>query len=576
MKVKNIRELNKLKREGEQQISPRTIRIQVGTAPCGLSRGARQVVNTLQKELDKASVEAAVVQVGCIGMCYAEPIVEVIIPGKPKLTYGNITTDTVPSLVNALAKGKLLKKNLLYRTNTEELVIDGKTHTYAAKTPTDLKKTPTANDFPFFQPQTRITLRNAGLINPESIEEYCARSGYTALNKALTKMKPDQVIDVVVKSNLRGRGGGGFPTGLKWKTCREAKGKKKYVLCNCSEGDPGIGMHKSLIESDPHSILEGLTIGGYAIGAQEGYIYLHHGNEAAKEKLQKAIDQATEYGLLGTDIFGSGFNFTITLKEGAGGYVCGESTALMASLEGRAGEPRPKYIHTAEKGLWESPTNLNNVETWCNVPPIISRGANWYTKIGTEGSKGTKVISLSGAVNRSCLVEVPMGTTLKKIITTFGGGVPKGSKLKAIQVGGPPAGVLPASLADLPIDFDELYNAGSMLGSGGMIVMDDTTCMVDMAKYFMVFLEEESCGRCLPCREGIKRMKEVLDGISKAVGKEEDLTLLEELSLCLSQASLCDLGKSAPNSVLSTLRHFRDEYLTHINKEVCPAKRCTM
>ena len=309
---------------------------------------------------------------------------------------------------------------------------------------------------------------------------------------------------------------------------------------------------------------------------QEGYIYLHHGNGPAKVKLQTAIDQATEYGLLGTDIFGSGFNFTITLKEGAGGYVCGESTALMASLEGRAGEPRPKYIHTAEKGLWESPTNLNNVETWCNVPPIISRGANWYTKIGTEGSKGTKVISLSGAVNRSCLVEVPMGTTLKKIITTFGGGVPKGSKLKAIQVGGPPAGVLPASLVDLPIDFDELYNAGSMLGSGGMIVMDDTTCMVDIAKYFMVFLEEESCGRCIPCREGIKRMKEVLDGISKAVGKEEDLTLLEELSQCLSQASLCDLGKSAPNSVLSTLRHFRDEYLTHISKEVCPAKRCTM
>jgi NADH-quinone oxidoreductase subunit F len=414
------------------------------------------------------------------------------------------------------------------------------------------------------------------MINPESIEEYCARGGYAALHKALTKMTPEQVIEVVVKSNLRGRGGGGFPTGLKWKTCREAKGKKKYVLCNCSEGDPGIGMHKSLIESDPHSILEGLTIGGYAIGAQEGYIYLHHGNEAAKEKLQTAIDQAAEYGLLGTDIFGSGFNFTITLKEGAGGYVCGESTALMASLEGRAGEPRPKYIHTAEKGLWESPTNLNNVETWCNVPPIIARGANWYTKIGTVGSKGTKVISLTGAVNRSCLVEVPMGTTLKKIITTFGGGVPKGSKLKAIQVGGPPAGVLPASLADLPIDFDELYNAGSMLGSGGMIVMDDTTCMVDMAKYFMVFLEEESCGRCIPCREGIKRMKEVLDGISKAVGKEADLTLLEELSQCLSQASLCDLGKSAPNSVLSTLRHFRDEYLTHITKEVCPAKRCTM
>jgi len=576
MKVKSARELHKLKREGEQKLFPRSVRIQVGTAPCGLSRGAKAVVTTLERELEKAGVEAAVVQVGCIGMCYAEPTVEVLIPGKPKLTYGKVTAGTVPSLVKALAKGKVLKKNLLYRTNTEELVINGKTLTYAAKTPAELKKTPAAKDFPFYSLQERITLRNAGLINPDSIEEYCARGGYAALNKALTKMKPDQVIEVVVKSHLRGRGGGGFPTGLKWKTCREAKGKKKYVLCNCSEGDPGIGMHKGLIESDPHNILEGLTIGGYAIGAEEGFIYLHHGNEAAKEKLQRAIDQATEYGLLGSNILGSGFNFTITLKEGAGGYVCGESTALMASLEGRAGEPRPKYVHTAEKGLFESPTNLNNVETWCNVPPIIARGASWYSRIGTNGSKGTKVISLTGAVNRPCLAEVPMGTPLKKIITALGGGIPKGSNLKAIQVGGPPAGVLPASDADLAVDFDELHAAGSMLGSGGMVVMDDTTCMVDMAKFFMVFLEEESCGRCVPCREGIKRMKEILDGISKAVGKEEDLTLLEELSQCLSQASLCDLGKSAPNSVLSTLRHFRDEYLTHITKEVCPAKRCTM
>ncbi len=576
MKVKNIRDLNKLKREGENKLLPHSIRIQVGMAPCALAKGAKEVLSTLRKELDKQGFDATLVPVGCIGICYAEPLVEVIMPGKPKLTYGNSTTDTIPSLVKGLAKGKPIKKNLLYRTNAEELIINGKTITYAAKTPPDLKKTPAAQDTLFFLPQVRITLRNAGLIDPESIEEYCARDGYAALHKALTKMTPEQVIEVITKSNLRGRGGGGFPTGLKWKTCREAKGKKKYVLCNCSEGDPGIGMHKSLIESDPHSILEGLIIGGYAIGAQEGYIYLHHGNAPAKEKLQRAIEQATACGLLGTDILGSGFTFTVTLKEGAGGYVCGESTALMASLEGRAGEPRPKYIHTAEKGLWDSPTNLNNVETWCNVPAIISRGAAWYAKIGTDGSKGTKVISLSGAVNRPCLVEVPMGTPLKKIITTLGGGVPKGSKLKAIQVGGPPAGILPAAMADLPIDFDALYSAGSLLGSGGMIVMDDTTCMVAMAKYFITFLEEESCGRCVPCREGIKRMKEVLDGISKAIGKEEDLSLLEELSLCLAKASLCDLGKSAPATVLSTLRYFRDEYLTHINQEVCPAKRCTM
>jgi NADH:ubiquinone oxidoreductase subunit F (NADH-binding)/(2Fe-2S) ferredoxin len=576
MKVNSLRDLNKLKSEGEKLLRPKNIRIQVGTAPCGLSKGAKGVIAKLKKELSKQNIDATVVPVGCIGICYNEPIVEVIIPGKPKLTYGNITPDDVPSLVKAIAKGKALKKHALYRTNEEDLISSGKTFKYASKTPPDYKTIPTLKEFKFFHPQLRITLRNAGLINPDSIEEYIARGGYAALNKALTKMTPDDTIGVVTKSNLRGRGGGGFPTGLKWKTCREAKGKEKYVLCNCSEGDPGIGMHKSIIESDPHSILEGLIIGGYAIGAREGYIYLHYGNSSAKEKLQKAIEQANDCGLLGKNILGSGFDFSITLKEGAGGYVCGESTALMASLEGRAGEPRPKYIHTAEKGLWDSPTNLNNVETWCNVPLIISRGANWYSKIGTNGSKGTKVISLSGNINRSCLVEVPMGTTLKEIINNLGGGIPKGSKLKAIQVGGPPAGVLPANLANLTIDFDELYKAGSLLGSGGMIIMDDKTCMVDIAKYFMTFLEEESCGRCAPCREGIKRMKEILDDISVGIGKEEDLDLLQQLSDCLSKASLCDLGKSAPSMVISTLRHFKEEYQTHIKQQVCPAKRCDM
>ncbi|MEE9505251.1 MAG: NADH-ubiquinone oxidoreductase-F iron-sulfur binding region domain-containing protein [Thermodesulfobacteriota bacterium] len=576
MKVKNLRDFNTLKGYGEQLLRPPSVRIQVGTAPCGISKGAMDVVKKLKQEIERQDVDATVIPVGCIGICYQEPIVEVISPGKPKLTYGRITIDKVPSLVKAIAKGKALKKHVLYRTNQEELVINGKIFSYTSRTSSDLKKIPTLKDFKFFQSQMRITLKNAGLINPESIGEYIARGGYAALCKALSKMTPDKIIEDVIKSGLRGRGGGGFPTGLKWKTCREAKGKVKYVLCNCSEGDPGIGMHKSLIESDPHSILEGLIIGGYAIGAKEGYIYLHHGNPAAKKKLQRAIDQANTYGFLGENIFNSGFNFSITLKEGAGGYVCGESTALMASLEGKTGEPRPKYIHTAEKGIWDSPTNLNNVETWCNVPPIISRGANWYSKIGTKGSKGTKVISLTGNINRSCLVEVPMGTTLKEIITNLGGGIPKGSKLKAIQVGGPPAGVLPASLVNLPIDFDELYKAGSLLGSGGMIVMDDKTCMVDMAKYFMAFLEEESCGRCVPCREGVKRMWEVLDGISTGIGKEEDFNILQQLSECLSKASLCDLGKSAPNMVRSTLHHFKEEYQTHIERQVCPVKRCTM
>lgn len=576
MKIKSLRDLNKLKTVGEKLLRPQNIRIQVGTTPYALSRKTREVIEKLEKEIAQQKIDATVIPVGYIGICYEDPIVEVIAPGKPKITYGSITAEKVPSLVKAIAKGKPLKKYALYRTDREDLVCNGKSFGYASRVPADYKKIPAINEFKFFQPQLRIVLRNAGLINPGSIEEYIARGGYAALHKALAKMTPEKIIDVVIKANVRGRGGGGFPAGLKWKACREAKGKDKYVICNCSEGDPGIGLHKTLIESDPHGIIEGLIIGGYAIGAEEGYIYLHHGYASGKEKLQKAIDQAGEYGLLGKNIFNCGFDYKVTLKEGAGAYVCGESTALMATLEGRTGEPRPKYIHTAVKGLWNSPTNLNNVETWCNIPPIISRGAAWYNKIGTKGSKGTKVISLTGNVNRTCLAEVPMGTTIKDVIDKLGGGMPKGTKLKAIGVGGPPAGVLPGTLIDLPIDFDELLRVGSLLGSGGMIVMNDHTCMVDIAKFFMKFLEEESCGKCVPCREGIKRMGEVLDGISVGIGEQKDIMLLEELTDCLSQACLCDLGKSAPNVIRSSLLHFKEEWQTHIDKQVCPAKRCNI
>ena len=576
MKIESVRELNKLKAAGEKLLFPGGIRIQVGASRCGLARGAREVIAAFEKELKAQGLDGRVVRVGCIGMCYEEPLVEILMPGKPKLTYGSITADMVPALVKSIVKGKPQKKNLLYRTNEEILAVNGKAFTYASKTPAEVKSAPAAEDSPFFKAQLRIAMRNAGVIDPLSIEEYVVRGGYAALLKAVTRMKPEEIIETVTKANLRGRGGGGFPTGNKWKACREAHGKQKYVLCNCSEGDPGIGMHKSIIEADPHSIVEGIIIGGYAIGAQEGYIYLHHGNEGAREKLQRAIEQAYEYGLLGENIFGRGFNFSLTLKEGAGGYVCGESTALMASLEGRAGEPRPKYIHTAEKGLWDGPTNLNNVETWCNVAPIIMRGAGWYSSIGTAKSAGTKVISISGNVNKPCLVEVPMGTPIKDIISKLGGGLPAGSSLKAFQLGGPPAGILPAENAGIPLGFEELAAAGSLLGSGGLIVMDQKTCMVDMAKYFLSFLEEESCGRCVPCREGVKRMREVVEGISIATGKEEDIALLSELAECLTSASLCDLGKSAPQVVVSTLRHFMDEYQTHIVQQVCPAKRCSM
>jgi len=576
MKIESVRELHKLKAAGEKLLFPGSIRIQVGASRCGLARGAQEVIAAFEKELKAQQLDGIVIPVGCIGMCYEEPLVEILLPGKPKLTYGSITADLVPSLVKSLAKGKPQKKNLLYRTNEEILAINGKAFTYASKTPAEVKTAPVAEDAAFFKTQQRIAMRNAGLINPLSIEEYVARGGYAALLKAVTKMKPEEIIETITRANLRGRGGGGFPTGQKWQACREAHGRQKYVLCNCSEGDPGIGMHKSIIESDPHGIVEGIIIGGYAIGAQEGYIYLHHGNEGAKEKLTRAIEQAYEYGLLGENIFGSGFNFSLTLKEGAGSYVCGESTALMATLEGRAGEPRPKYIHTAEKGLWDGPTSLNNVETWFNVPPIIMRGAGWYSAIGTKKSTGTKVISISGNINKPCLVEVPMGMTIKDIISKLGGGLPAGSSLKAFQLGGPPAGILPAKDAGIALGFDELSAAGSLLGSGGLIVMDEKTCMVDMAKYFLAFLEEESCGRCVPCREGVKRMREVVEGISTAIGTEEDIALLHELAECLSEASLCDLGKSAPQVVVSTLRHFMDEYQAHIVKQVCPAKRCSM
>lgn len=575
MKIETIKDLNKLKGVGEKMLRPETIRVQVGASSSALSKEAAQVGEQLKKELGKRSIEAVVVSVGCLGLSTQEPIVEVIAPGKTKVTYGRITAGMAPLLAGAIAEGKVLKKHALYRTDEEELLCSTTGFSYGTAS-AEFKGLPTAGEFKFLKPQVRIAMRNSGQINPESIEEYAARGGYAALHKALTKMDPDAVIDTVIKSELRGKGGGGFPAGQKWKSCRDARGKDKYVICNCSEGDPGIGMHKSLIESDPYSIIEGLTIGGYAIGAREGYIYLHHGYAAGRQKLQKAIDRAMEFGLLGENIFGSGFSFTVTLKEGAGAYVCGESTALMACLEGRAGEPRPKYIHTAEKGVWEKPTNLNNVETWCNIAPIVFRGPEWFAKIGTKASRGTKVISLTGNINTPCLAEVPMGTTLKTVITKLGGGMPKGSTLKAIGIGGPPAGMLPASFADTPIEFDALWKAGSMLGSGGMIVMDDKNCMVDMTRFFLKFLEEESCGRCFPCREGIKRMREIVEGISIGIGKPEHFALLEELMDCLSQTALCDLGKSAPNAVRCALRHFKEEFETHIEREVCPAKRCAI
>jgi NADH-quinone oxidoreductase subunit F len=427
---------------------------------------------------------------------------------------------------------------------------------------------------PFYERQKRIIFGSNGYIDPTVIEDYLALDGYAALSKTLFEMSSEEVIEEVKKSGLRGRGGGGFPTGIKWESCRRAHGDTKYIICNCDEGDPGAYMDRSLMEGNPHSALEGMVIGAYAIGAHEGYIYIRNEYPLAVRNVKIAIEQAERLGLLGKDILGSGFDLTIKINRGGGAFVCGESTALMASLEGKVGEPRAKYIHTVEKGLWNQPTNLNNVETWANVPLIINRGADWYAQIGSENSKGTKIFSLVGKINNTGLVEVPMGITLRKIVYDIGGGIPKGKKFKAVQTGGPSGGCIPESLLDLSVDFDELTKAGSMMGSGGMIVMDENTCMVDIAKYFVAFLEGESCGKCLPCREGLKQMREILTDITEGEGKEGDIELLERLSRTMVDASLCGLGMTAPNPVLSTTRYFRDEYEAHIRDKKCPAGVC--
>jgi NADH:ubiquinone oxidoreductase subunit F (NADH-binding) len=433
---------------------------------------------------------------------------------------------------------------------------------------------PKLSDIAFFSKQRLVVLRNRGLIDPEQIDEYIARDGYQALAQVLTSLSPEQVIQEVKASGLRGRGGAGFPTGQKWELCRKAAGTPKYVICNADEGDPGAFMDRSVIESDPHSVLEGMIIGAYAIGAEHGYVYIREEYPLAMKRLHIAIDQAKEYGLLGQDIFGSGFNFDLIVHRGAGAFICGEETSLIASLEGRTPEPRIRPPFPAQSGLWDKPTNINNVETWVNVPVIISRGAKWFSSIGTETSKGTKIFSVVGKVNNTGLVEVPMGISLREIVYDIGGGVPGGKRFKAVQTGGPSGGCIPESLVDLPIDYERLAETGSIMGSGGLIVMDEQTCMVDVARYFLDFLRSESCGKCTTCREGIAAMHDIVADICNGEGKPEHIQLLEDLAEAVKDASLCALGGTAPNPVLSTLRYFRDEYEAHIVDKKCPAGVC--
>jgi len=519
-----------------------------------LALGARDVIAGFKREIEKGGLEGKVSLkiTGCPGFCEKGPLVVI----KPEdILYQQVKAGDAAEIISETVKGNIVDRLLYVDPNTG-------------------KKTTYESDVPFYKKQKRLLLGSNSSIDPTVIEDYLALGGYAALGRALSGMTPEGIIDEVKKSGLRGRGGGGFPTGAKWETCRKAEGEKRYVICNCDEGDPGAFMDRSLMEGNPHSVLEGMIIGAYAVGSHEGYIYVRNEYPLAVKNAEIAIEQAEEYGLLGRNILGSGFDFSVKISRGGGAFVCGESTALMASLEGKVGEPRAKYVHTVEKGLWEQPTNLNNVETWANVPLIIKDGAGRYAKIGSEGSKGTKIFSLVGKINNTGLIEVPMGITLREIIYGIGGGIPEGKKFKAVQTGGPSGGCIPDSFLDLPVDFDQLDKAGSMMGSGGMIIMDENSCMVDIARYFINFLEGESCGKCLPCREGLKRMSQILTGITEGRGKDGDIDLLERLSATLVDCSLCALGSTAPNPVLTTLRYFRDEYEAHIKDKRCPAGVC--
>ena len=523
------------------------------------SSGSPAIQKALEEQLKLNDLEneIKIVQTGCFGLCALGPIMIVYPEGT---FYSRVTEEDVKEIVEEhLLKGRIVDRLVYNDAATDEIVEE---------------QSVSLNDTAFYKKQKRIALRNCGVINPEVIDEYIATGGYSALGKVLTEMTPDEVIQQILDSGLRGRGGGGFPTGLKWRLAAGNKADQKYVCCNADEGDPGAFMDRSILEGDPHVVLESMAIAGYAIGATQGYIYVRAEYPIAVERLQIAIKQAREYGLLGKDIFGTGFDFDIDLRLGAGAFVCGEETALMTSIEGNRGEPRPRPPYPAVKGLFGKPTILNNVETYANITQIINNGVEWFRAMGTEKSKGTKVFALGGKIHNTGLVEVPMGTTLREVVEEIGGGIPNGKKFKAAQTGGPSGGCIPPEHLDIPIDYDNLIEIGSMMGSGGLIVMDEDNCMVDIAKFFLEFTVDESCGKCTPCRVGTRRLLEILDKITSGKGTMADIDKLEELSYYIKANSLCGLGQTAPNPVLSTLRYFKDEYIAHVKDKKCPAGVC--
>lgn len=533
----------------------RRIELMLCTGTGCVAGGALHIKQALEEELARHGLpdEVSVVPTGCNGFCGQGPLL-VVLPDH--IFYGSLKTDDIPFLVQEhFLKGRPVQRLMF-------------------KPPEKKERIPLLGDIPFFKKQMLLVLRNKGIIDPEKITDYLARDGYTALEKVLTSMSPEGVIEEIIRSGLRGRGGAGFPSGVKWKICRAEKKTPKYIIGNCDEGDPGAYMDRSLMESDPHALVEGITIAAFAIGASQGFVYIRTEYPLAIQRLQLALDQAREYGLIGKNILGFGFDFELEIRQGSGAFVCGEETSLIHSIEGESPEPRQRPPFPAQVGLWGCPTVINNVETLANVPQIISRGADWFAGIGTETSKGTKIFSLVGKINNTGLIEVPMGITLREIINDIGGGIPGGKQFKAVQTGGPSGGCIPNSHIDLPIDYESLKEVGSMMGSGGMIVMDEDTCMVDVSKFFIQFTNDESCGKCSACRDGSEALLEVLTRITEGEGREGDVEFLEELGAAVKDASMCGLGTTLPNPVLTTIRFFRDEYEAHIKEKRCPAKVC--
>ena len=556
---------------GRDSLYPARPKIVVGMSSCGLAAGAGELYAELEKSIAVGRHDVALAKTGCIGFCQQEPLVDVCLPGLARVVMRRVDLKDLPAILEGAARGEIKPaKGLAW---FEQPVPDsfGMEQAAAARPFNGL---PHLMDLAFYKKQRRIALRNCGLIDPLSIDEYIARGGYRALHAALTSMSPDGVIGEVEKAGLRGRGGAGFPTAAKWRICREQPGADKFIICNGDEGDPGAFMDRSVMEGDPHNVIEGMILGAFAIGASRGYLYVRGEYPLAIKNLTAAIEQARVAGLLGTDIFGAGFEFDLGIVRGAGAFVCGEETALIASIEGDIGSPRPRPPFPAQSGLWGKPTNINNVETWANVPAIIQHGGERFAATGTDRSKGTKVFSLVGKVKNTGLVEVPMGVTLREIVFDIGGGIAKKREFKAVQTGGPSGGCIPAEHLDLPIDYERLREVGAMMGSGGLIVADERTCMVDVARYFLQFLMDESCGKCTPCREGVFQMHAILARICEGEASNEDLALLESLASYVKDSSLCQLGGTAPNPVLSTLTHFRGEYEAHVNEKRCPAGVC--